>query len=122
MEIVYTQLENMLFKSLLASKKALFAESSSSSSSSGNADDRVTTFVDVLSAHFLSKDGYFKYQAGETALDAYEAAHQIVLRSLPAVFPNLKQYAPSWELVKGLLDAIHTIPFTENTTIMRIVS
>lgn len=120
MEIVYTQLENMLFKSLLASKKALFVESSSSSS--GNADDRATTLIDVLSAHFLSKDGYFKYQAGETALDAYEAAHQIVLRSLPAVFPNLKQYAPSWTLVKGLLDAIHNIPFTENPSIMRIVS
>jgi hypothetical protein len=111
MEIVYTQLENMLFKSLLTSKKELLKGA-----------DRVDAVVDVLSAHFFAKDGYVAYQAGKKNLDAYEAAHQIVLRSLPAVFPNLKDYAPSFELVSCLLDSIHGICFTENASIMRIVS
>ena len=111
MEIVYTQLENMLFKSLLTSKKELLKGA-----------DKVDTVADVLSAHFLAKDGYVAYQAGKNNLDAYEASHQIVLRSLPAVFPNLKDYAPSFELISCLLDSIQGIPFTENPSIMRIVS
>ena len=105
------ELENMLFKSLLTSKKELLKGA-----------DKVDTVVDVLAAHFQAKDGYIAYQAGKKNLDAYEAAHQIVLRSLPAVFPNLEDYAPSFELISCLLDSIHAIPFTENPSIMRIVS
>ena len=60
MQIVNMELENMLFKSLLTSKKELLKGA-----------DRVDTVVDVLAAHFQAKDGYVAYQAGKKNLDAY---------------------------------------------------
>jgi len=105
------QLENMIFKSLLASREEVILAGETEG-------ERIKALVDMLNAHFNSQQNAEQATQG----DAFQQTVQAILKTLPPYFQKFKNHAPSIDLISCLLNSIFAMKFTEKPTIMKIVS
>ncbi|CAG5096496.1 Oidioi.mRNA.OKI2018_I69.XSR.g14645.t1.cds [Oikopleura dioica] len=112
MDLLNRELENMLYRCLIASKWEELTTKEESSSK------RLEKIGNLLEENFLTCDNAFTSSGSKTT--PAESAFESLFAALPPVMTHFKEITPSRELLRCLLDGLSKLRFTENSHLMSL--